>query len=197
MRSARGFSALVVVAALAPAAVLIHCGGGGGVPTPPTSPTESQSGIPSAITAPSAPPAASTGAGPVGSSAASVASATASATPPASATTGAPPVSDDPNVACGAVSAPFEQAIRPEIKKCFFDAMKTNPKLSGNVKIVVHVGPKGQVQAINVVDAKELGAPAVACMTKVVKDTKLDTSPCKDRKIEMPMAFGNAARDKK
>lgn len=194
MRFARVLSAFALVVAAVPAVSLIHCGGGGGVPTVPTSPTESQSAITPAVSATTVLGAASSTASPVGSSSSGGAGSTPSATASASA---APPPPEDPNIACGAVSAPFEQSIRPEIKKCFFDAMKTNPKLTGNVKIVVHVGPKGQIQAVNVVDAKELGTAAVACMTKVVKEAKLDTSPCKDRKIEMPMAFGNAAREKK
>jgi hypothetical protein len=104
------------------------------------------------------------------------------------------PVVDEALAPCGAVQMAFEQKIRPEIKKCFFAEKVKNPRLSGNVKIVVNVSPKGEVQAINVVDKKELGPTAVACMTKVVKDARFDGSQCKGKTVEMPEAFGNAAK---
>lgn len=198
MRPFRSVLALALPALAVPSVVLIRCAGGAPVLGPPTSTTKEQSAIAASASAGSSPvsPSAAGSAAKRGvvESTTGSSPATPSGAPSGSA---APPAPEDPNIACGAVSSPFEQQIRPEIKKCFFDAMKKNQKLSGNVKLVVHVGPKGQIQAVNVVDAKELGPVAVACMTKVVKSAAFDTSPCKDRNIQMPMAFGNAAREKK
>lgn len=101
---------------------------------------------------------------------------------------------DQATLVCGSTAMPFEQKVRPEIKKCFFEAKVKNPALSGKVKIVLNVGPKGTLGAINVVDAKELGKDAVDCMTKAVKAAKPDVSTCKDKKVEMQMAFGAAAK---
>lgn len=196
MRLSRLVVALALPTLAMPAVALIDCAGGAPLQAPPTSPTDSQSAITAGVSA-GATPVAPTAAGSSSGSTAVAVAGVPSATPSGALSGTAPAPPEDPNLACGAVSSPFEQQIRPEIKKCFFDAMKTNQKLSGNVKLVVHVGPKGRIQAVNVIDAKELGPGAVACMTKVVKSATFDTSPCKDRQIQMPMAFGNAAREKK
>jgi len=104
-------------------------------------------------------------------------------------------ITDDSAAACGAIQMPFEAKIRPDIKKCFFDAKVKNPALTGKVKVVINVGPKGEIQAINIVDKKELGAAAVACMTKVVTAAKFDGSKCANKAVQMPMAFGAAAKE--
>jgi hypothetical protein len=106
-------------------------------------------------------------------------------------TTGTP---EEATLVCGHAAMPFEQKVRPEIKKCFFEAKAKNPALTGKVKVVLNVSPGGKLGAINVVDAKELGKDAVDCMTKAVKAAKPDVSTCKDKKVEMVMAFGAAAK---
>lgn len=197
MRLSRLVVAIALPALALPAVALIDCAGGAPLQTPPTSPTASQSAITAGFSAGATPVAPTAAGSSSGIAVVAGAGGSSSAVPSGALSGTAPAPPEDPNLACGAVSSPFEQQIRPEIKKCFFDAMKTNQKLSGNVKLVVHVGPKGRIQAVNVIDAKELGPGAVACMTKVVKSATFDTSPCKDRQIQMPMAFGNAAREKK
>jgi hypothetical protein len=130
------------------------------------------------------------GAAPVASASAAPAIADAGVAPPPT-DTGGP---DQATLVCGSNAMPFEQKVRPEIKKCFFEAKSKNPALSGKVKVVLNVGPKGSLGAINIVDAKELGKDAVDCMTKAVKAAKPDVSTCKDKKVEMQMAFGAAAK---
>ena len=66
--------------------------------------------------------------------------------------------------------------------------------LAGGCRSSLNVSSGGKLGAINVVDEKELGKDAVACMTKAVKAAKPDVSTCKDKKVEMVMAFGAAAK---
>ena len=86
----------------------------------------------------------------------------------------------------------YEQRVRAKLAQQF--GLKNPHEIPKLVKIVLNVGPKGTLGAINVVDAKELGKEAVDCMTKAVKAAKPDVSTCKDKKVEMMMAFGAAAK---
>ena len=167
-------------------AVLAACGG----PSPPPVPTPTHTeNTPDASVG--SPTETDSGPGPTGSV----------VSPPAIADAGvatvAPPADgpDQATLVCGQNAMPFEQKVRPEIKRCFFEAKVKNPALTGKVKIVLNVSAGGKLGAINVVDEKELGKDAVACMTKAVKAAKPDVSTCKDKKVEMVMAFGAAAKN--
>lgn len=173
----RVFFLLVAVAA---------CGGSSPPITPPHTDTDTDASAPIPTTSSSATSVPTTSTAPTTSAAP-----TASAAPT---TSSGPPVVDEGLMACGNVQMAFEQKVRPETKKCFFEAKVKNPKLTGNVKIVINVNLKGEVTAINIVDKKELGDAAVACMTKAVKDAKFDGSQCKGKTVEMAQAFGAAAK---
>lgn len=166
-------------------AVLLACGGSN--PPPAPTPTQTQNTPDASMVSPTE---TDSGAAPIAS--ATTAPANADAGAPAPSTTAEGP--DQATMVCGSNAMPFEQKVRPEIKKCFFEAKVKNPALSGKVKVVLNVGPKGTLGAINIVDAKELGKDAVDCMTKAVKAAKPDVSTCKDKKVEMQMAFGAAAK---
>jgi hypothetical protein len=166
-------------------AVLLACGGSN--PPPAPTPTQTQNSPDASMVSPTE---TDSGASPIAS--ASTAPAIADAGAPAPTTTADGP--DQATMVCGSTAMPFEQKVRPEIKKCFFEAKAKNPALSGKVKVVLNVGSKGTLGAINIVDAKELGKDAVDCMTKAVKAAKPDVSTCKDKKVEMQMAFGAAAK---
>lgn len=103
----------------------------------------------------------------------------------------APAVATD---GCGGTAAPYEQKVRLEVKKCFFEAKKTHPALTGEIHIGLNVDMKGQLQKAVVVEEKELGKEGVACIQKALKTETLDGSGCKGKSITFGMAFGAAAR---
>jgi hypothetical protein len=183
---------LLLVLAAAPFLLAVACGGGAAPePVAPPAETTAPAGAapaPSASVAASAEPAAA-------SDAPSAAPSVSSGPPPADPTLATGEATD---AACGAAALPYEEKIRPEIKKCFFEvAMKKNPNVDGHVKIVVNIDPQGKVTSQKIVQEKELGKEATACMMKVLKDHKIDAGQCKGKAMSMNMAFGAAARDKK
>ena len=152
------------------------CGGGS---KPPSDPTAA-----SASAEPSAAPSTSVQTAPTTSaSAAPIASAAPSAQAAA--------VVD----ACAEASAPFEAKVRPDVKKCFFDAMAKRPDLDGHIHITLAVDPKGKAGNVLIANDKILGKDTVTCMTNAVKAGAFDGSACAGKSIVMNMAFGNAARN--
>jgi hypothetical protein len=109
----------------------------------------------------------------------------------ASAPDASPPVAQD---GCGGTAAPYEMKVRPEVKKCFFEAKKTHPALTGEIHIGLNVDMKGQLQKAVIVEEKDLGKEGVACIQKALKSETLDGSGCKGKSITFAMAFGAAAR---
>lgn len=182
-------------------AVLAACGGASPPPAPPPTNTENNAdgGVASAAQAGAAPSSSGSVVSPpmIADAGAPAPGAPTSAAPaPTSAAPAAPSAGgpDQATLVCGGAAMPFEQKVRPEIKRCFFEAKVKNPALSGKVKIVLNVGAGGKLGAVNVVDEKELGKEAVRCMTDAVKAAKPDVSQCKDKRVEMVMAFGAAAK---
>ncbi|CAN5421786.1 hypothetical protein BH09MYX1_BH09MYX1_18560 [soil metagenome] len=159
-------------------ACVIACGGAA---KPPTSSDPT--------TTPSATTSASTDA-PAGSSTATEATSAAVAQATPSATAAVP--SADP---CADLSAPFEAKVRPDVKKCFFDAMAKRPDLDGHVHITVPIDTKGKAGNILVANDKILGKDTVACMTNAVKAGAFDGAACAGKSVVMNMAFGSAARN--
>lgn len=151
----------------------------GGSTKPPTSPDPSASGSASDT------PMTSVSAPATSASSAPIASATPSAVPSATSATGDP---------CADVSAPFEAKVRPDVKKCFFDAMAKRPDLDGHVHITVAVDTKGKTGNVIIANDKILGKETVTCMTNAVKAGGFDGAACAGKSIVMNMAFGNAAR---
>lgn len=169
-------SGLVVTSALV-------CGACGGATKPPTS----SDPVPSASTsagndAPATSVSASTTATPSATTAASV--------PPAASS--APIATGDP---CADVSAPFEAKVRPDVKKCFFDAMAKRPDLDGHVHITVAIGTNGKPGNVIIANDKILGKETVTCMTNAVKAGGFDGPACAGKSVVMNMAFGSAARN--
>ncbi len=107
----------------------------------------------------------------------------------------APPEEAD---TCGAPAVPFEQALRPKVKRCFFKARAKKPDMTGHVRVTLRIDVKGHVKKIEVAnpkDPKDLSAEAVACMKKVATDAHFDGSKCPGKAVIMNMAFGAAARE--
>lgn len=107
----------------------------------------------------------------------------ADASPPVAATDG-----------CGGTAMPYELKVRQEVKKCFFEAKKTHPALTGEIHIGLNVDPQGHLMKAVIVEEKELGKDGAACIQKALKSETLDGSGCKSKSITFAMAFGNAAR---
>lgn len=158
----------------------LACGGSTKPPTSPD-PTTSASASDAPVTSASAPIASA--------STAPIASTTPSAAPSAAPSTTS--ATGDP---CADVSAPFEAKVRPDVKKCFFDAMAKRPDLDGHVHITVAIDTKGKAGNVIIANDKILGKDAVTCMTNAVKAGGFDGTACAGKSVVMNMAFGNAAR---
>jgi hypothetical protein len=168
----------LLVAVVAGPLVCVACGG---ATKPPTSgdgvASASASTTPADTSTASATPSATTS--------------TATSTSTAPAASSAPVVSADP---CADLSAPFEAKVRPDVKKCFFDAMAKRPDLDGHVHITVAIGTNGKAGNILIANDKILGKETVTCMTNAVKAGAFDGVACAGKSVVMNMAFGNAAR---
>ena len=84
--------------------------------------------------------------------------------------------------------------MRPEVKKCWYEAFKTHPTLTGNVHIGVGVDMQGKMSAVTIAEAKDIGKEGVACMTHAVKAEAFDGSGCKGKSLTFAQMFGPAAR---
>ena len=70
---------------------------------------------------------------------------------------------------CGGTAAPYELKVRPEVKKCFFEAKKTHPLLTGEVHIGLNVDMQGRLQKAVIQEEKDLGKDGVACVQRALK----------------------------
>ncbi len=96
---------------------------------------------------------------------------------------------------CADVSAPYEAKVRPDVKKCFFDAMAKRPDLDGHIRITAAVNTSGKIGNVVIQNDKILGKDLVTCMTNAVKAGGFDGPACSGKSIVMNMAFGAAARN--
>lgn len=95
---------------------------------------------------------------------------------------------------CGGTAAPYELKVRSEVKRCFFEAKRTHPALTGEIHIGLNIDMKGQLQKAVIIEEKDLGKEGVACIQKALKSDTLDGTGCKGKSLTFGMAFGAAAR---
>jgi hypothetical protein len=109
------------------------------------------------------------------------------AAPATTASTAPEPPKDE----CAPVAAAYESSLRPKLKKCWLDAAnkKKDVMIVGQVKYVVEIDGLGKIASMRQVEQTTLPNDVVACMTKVVKAEKLDTSKCTFKTLTVAEKF--------
>jgi hypothetical protein len=110
------------------------------------------------------------------------------AAPPASSAATAP---EPPKDECAPVAAAYEASLRPKLKKCWLDAAnkKKDVMIVGQVKYVIEIDGLGKIASMRQVEQTTLPNDVVACMTKLVKAEKLDTSKCAFKTLNVAEKF--------
>jgi hypothetical protein len=105
------------------------------------------------------------------------------------------PPPDEVAYPAGTMSAPVNDAekvmmaLRPKIRACYEERLKSDPKVEGIVRMQMKVGPDGVVTAAQSVGDTTLPDGVVDCIASVLKAAKFGAQGPAGSTIEIPLSF--------
>jgi hypothetical protein len=105
------------------------------------------------------------------------------------------PPPEDVTYPAGTLSAPANdaekvlRAMRGQIRRCYEDALKNDPKAEGVVKMQIKVDPDGEVTAAKPVGDTSLPSGVVGCISGLLKTAKFASPGPGGATFELPLSF--------
>lgn len=80
-------------------------------------------------------------------------------------------------------------AMRAGFRACYNRALANNPDAEGKINLSIHVGPGGEVTAVNATPSGNLGADVVGCVTSRAQAARFDPPQGGMAVIQVPVTF--------
>ena len=84
--------------------------------------------------------------------------------------------------------------LRHEFKRCYDDALRESPTLSGRVTLSLRIAPAGTVTSSEVLELEGLSSPVVSCVVAVADAARFEAPGGEGSTLIVPLKFRPAER---